>query len=114
LSDAFFQVANLGSLGFFKSDGAEASVLFDPCDHTCDTSFIQLQVTVAPAAFSATLVNTPLSTISYFLESPQSVPPPKPSSAAAPSDPADPAAPLETNDGICPSARPHTQKQVVW
>ena len=76
LSDAFFQVANLSCLSFFKSDGTEASVAFDPCDRTSDITSIQFKMAVAPATFSSVLINTPLSIINYFLKFPQSMPPP--------------------------------------
>ena len=95
--DAFFQVANLSCLGFFKSDGTEASAAFDLCDRTSDITLIQFQATVAPATFSSVLIDTPLSTINYFLKLPQSMPPPKPLSSTVPADP-DPAPPLDTND----------------
>jgi hypothetical protein len=96
LYESFFQVANLSCLGFFKSDGTEASVAFDLCARGSDISFTQFQATIAPASFSSALVDTPSSTVNYFLKLPQSMPPPKPS--VAPIDTA-PAPPLDTHDG---------------
>ena len=87
ISNAFFHIDNLTCLGFFKSDGTEASVAFQPCDRASDISFIKFQAMVSPATFSSALVDTPQPTVQFFFKLPQSLPPAKPSSATAPADP---------------------------
>ena len=78
LSDSFFHVGNLSCLGFFKSDGTEVPVAFDPCDRGSDIAFIKIQSTVDPASFSPALAETSPFTVDYFLKLPQSLPPAKP------------------------------------
>jgi hypothetical protein len=79
LHDSFFHVANLTCLGFFTSDGKEASVALDPSHRASDISFVKFSATVVPSTFSLDLVNTPPSTVHYFLKLPQATPPSKPS-----------------------------------
>ena len=77
LHDSFFHVANLTCLGFFTSNGTTTPVALDPSDRVSDISFIQFESTINPASFSSALLDTPSSTIKFFLKLPQSMPPPK-------------------------------------
>jgi hypothetical protein len=96
---SFFHIENLTCLGFFKSDGTEASVALEACDRSADISYIQFEATIEPARFNSALVDTPPSTVKYFLRLPQSMPPPKqPASNKATSDKADLAESPESPD----------------
>ena len=88
---SFFHVANLTCLGFFKSDGTEASVALEPCNRDADISFVKFSSTIAPSTFSDALDGTPSSTVVYFLKLPQSIPPASSSTVpgSAPGTPAD-------------------------
>jgi hypothetical protein len=85
LYDSFFEVENLNCLGFYKSDGAKASIALAPCDRSPDISFVHFEAAVSPAAFSPALSSIPSLTAKFFLKLPQSTLPPRP--ASPPSEP---------------------------